>query len=60
MQEQLKLGKIFIPNSVKALRKVPVSHKATTGLGVDGFHPKLPLDLSDECHERIVMLLHEV
>ena len=35
-------------------------HKATTGLGVDGFHAKLPLDLSDECHERIVMILHEV
>ena len=27
---------------------------------MDGFHPKVPLDLSDECCERVFKLLHKV
>ena len=45
---------------VKALRKAAANHKATTGVGVDRFHPRVPPDLSDECRERILTLLHKV
>ena len=32
----------------------------TTGVGVDGVHPRVPIDLSDECLGRKLMLLLEV
>ena len=39
--------------------KVAASHESTTGVGVDGFHPGVPLDMSDECRGRMLKLLHE-
>ena len=33
---------------------------AAVGIGVDGFHARVLLDLSDECCRRILKLLHKV
>ena len=60
VQEQLKLGKNLSPTQCEGLAKGGGFAQGHHQTGVDGFHPKHPLDLSDECHERIVMLLHEV
>ena len=45
---------------VKALRQAAMACKATTGVGVDGVHPGVPLDLPDERCGGILTLLHEV
>ena len=65
--EGAKIGRQFrravqtlAPLQIAALREAAAAFKATTGLGVDGFHPKVPLDLSDECCERVFKLLHKV
>ena len=33
---------------VRALPKAAAMNKSTTGVDVDGFHPKMPMDLPDE------------
>ena len=45
---------------LKILRKAAVSDRATAGVGVNGCHPKIILDFSDDCCERILTLLHKV
>ena len=39
-----------------SLRRAVANYKAATG-GVDGFLPRIPLDMSKECWERILTLL---
>ena len=39
------------------LRRAAVACKSTIGVGVDGFHPRVPLDLSDECCGGLLTLL---
>ena len=46
--------------NVTALRKAAASYEATTGVGVNGSHPRVPLDVSDECCGRTLRLLHKV
>ena len=41
------------------LEKVSRLYKAKTGIGCDGFHPKVPLDLTKETREEIVAFLRE-
>ena len=48
------------PLRVGAFRRVAAVYKSTTEVGSDGFHMRVPLDLSNECCGRILMLLHEV
>ena len=43
-----------------ALRRAAVACKGTTVVGADAFHPRVPLDLSDECCGRIFILLVKV
>ena len=43
--------------SCQASLKAAVSHKAITGVGVDGFLRRVLLELSDERCERILLLL---
>ena len=35
-------------------------HKGTAGVGCDGFHPQIPVDLSQEAREEIVKFLEKV
>ena len=46
--------------SVKALHRSTMACKATTGVRVDDFHPRVSLDLSDECCGRVLILLREI
>ena len=50
--ELKKQAEALPPLRVKALRKAAATCKATMGVGEDGVHPRVPLDLSDECCER--------
>ena len=43
-----------------ALRRAAAACKGTTVVGADAFHPRVPLDLSDECYGRIFTLLDKV
>ena len=45
---------------VCALRRGAAACKSITGEGVDGFHLRLPLDLSDVCCDGILTLLRKV
>ena len=42
------------------LEKASRSDKAKTGVGCDGFHPKVPLDLTQETRGEIVEFLEKV
>ena len=42
------------------LEKASRLYKATTGVGCDGFHPKVPLELTKETREEIVEFLEKV
>ena len=58
--ESMELGKheeALAPSRLGAVRRAAALKKSTTGVGVDHFHPRVPLDLSDECCGRI---LHKV
>ena len=41
-------------------KKVSRLYKAETGVGCDGFHPKVPLDLTEETRGEIVEFLEKV
>ena len=43
-----------------ALRRAAAAFQSTTGGGVDGFHPRVLLDLSDERCGRFIKLLRKV
>ena len=58
--EDPKLKHHLRPQNVTALRKAAASYEATTGVGVNGSHPRVPLDVSDECCGRTLRLLHKV
>ena len=61
--EDLELRKqeeALLSLSVKALHRSVMTCKATTGVRVDDFHPRVSLDLSDECCGRVHTLLHEI
>ena len=42
------------------LEKAAKSYKAKTGVGIDGFHPKVPLDLTEETTGEVVEFLDNV
>ena len=48
------------PLKMKVLTKAAAACKVSTGIGVDGFHSRVALDLSNECCERIHTMLHTV
>ena len=51
--EELKKLEEALPRLKECeLEKVSRVHKAKTGVGCDGFHPKIPLDLATETKER--------
>ena len=50
----------FSTFTVKALKRAAAAYKVITRAGVDGIRSMVPLDLSDECGERILKLLHKV
>ena len=45
---------------VRIGKKVSRLHKAKTGVGCDGFHPKVLLDWTKETREEVVKLLEKV
>ena len=45
---------------VDAVRSAAAAISSTTGVGVDGFHPRVLLALSDECCGAIFTLLNKV
>ena len=45
---------------VENFTKVAVAFRANTGIGIDGISPKLPLELSDELCEEMVVFLQNV
>ena len=59
--EELKVqGKALPHMSGQTLKSAAMSFKASTGVGVDGFHQRIPMDLSDALCEEMVKCLHEV
>ena len=59
--EELKECEEAVPRLKECdLDKASRLHKAKTGVGCDGFHPKVPLDLTKEARKEIVEFLEKV
>ena len=59
--EELKKREEALPRlKDNDLEKASTLYKATTGVGCDGFHPKVPLDLTRATRVDVVELLEKV
>ena len=59
--QELRSNKEALPPlKVRALRRAAAECEVRTVLGMDSFHPWVPLDLTDDCCERIFTMLHKV
>ena len=45
---------------VENFKKAAVAFRANTGIGIDGISPKVPLELSDELCEEMVVFLQNI
>ena len=52
--------KPWLPQRVRDVTKAAASWKGGTVVGAASFHPRVPIDLSDECCGRIPKLLHQL
>ena len=59
--EELRRSEEALPRLKEGdLEKASRTYKAKTGVGCDGFHPKVPLDLTKETRGEIVELLDKL
>ena len=48
------------PMTIEPSKRAATSFESTSKVGVDGFHPKVCLDLTDWCCEEILILLPKI